>query len=108
MNNGMGMSSSPMSSEMETPSERMSLASSGIGGAHSDPSISGHMPTRGAVHGAPFMGGHMPTRGVVHGGSFMRGHMPVSGAGNGSPIYEGARGGHHFMSPGGHRGFARK
>lgn len=46
--------------------------------------------------------------GGAHGGRFTGSYMSTTGAANGRPIYEGARGGQYYMTPGGHRSYLPK
>jgi len=46
--------------------------------------------------------------GGAHGGRFTGTYMATNGAANGRAIYEGARGGQYYMTPGGHRSYLPK
>ncbi|CAF1129825.1 unnamed protein product [Adineta ricciae] len=60
----------------------------------------------GMPHGRASSASH--GAGGAHGGRFTGTFMATNGAANGRAIYEGARGGQYYMTPGGHKSYIRK
>ena len=83
---GLGNSRSPMNHGMGMP---YSLMNSDMG-----------MPMQRMGSASSGLGG-------AHGGRFTGEHMATRGAANGRAIYEGARGGRYYMTPGGNKSYIR-